>query len=189
MTVKWTRRCIQGSVLVALLIVLAAVMWRRFQSETELDPGAPQALSGSEENESVVEAFYRTGSLKSRSAVLDGVLHGLSEGWYETGQLQVNEYFVQGTSHGLRTKWYVSGIKKSEAEIVDGQIHGTFKRWNESGALMDMACFSKGIPHGRSVSFYPSGCLKAEVLMTQGEVSRRSVWKDGERKSSAEDSP
>ena len=189
MTVKWTRRCILGSVLVALLIVLAAVMWRRFQSETELDPGAPQALSGSEENESVVEAFYRTGSLKSRSAVLDGVLHGLSEGWYETGQLQVNEYFVQGTSHGLRTKWYVSGIKKSEAEIVDGQIHGTFKRWNESGALMDMACFSKGIPHGRSVSFYPSGCLKAEVLMTQGEVSRRSVWKDGERKSSAEDSP
>jgi antitoxin component YwqK of YwqJK toxin-antitoxin module len=189
MTVKWTRRCIQGSVLVALLIVLAAVMWRRFQSETELDQGAPQAYSGSEENESVVEAFYQTGSLKSRSEVIDGVVHGLSEGWYESGPLQVSEYFVHGRSHGLRTKWYASGNKESEAEIVDGEIHGTFKRWNEGGALMDIARFSNGIPHGRSLVFYPSGCLKAEVLMTHGEVSRRSLWKDGERKRSAQDSP
>jgi antitoxin component YwqK of YwqJK toxin-antitoxin module len=189
MKFKCTRRCILGSVLVALLIVLTAVMRCRFQSETELDQGAPHAHSGSEVNESVVEAFYQTGSLKSRSEVIDGVVHGLSEGWYESGPLQVSEYFVHGRSHGLRTKWYASGNKKSEAEIVDGEIHGTFKRWNEGGALMDIARFSNGIPHGRSLVFYPSGCLKAEVLMTHGEVSRRSLWKDGERKRSAQDSP
>src|SRR5262245_50781106 len=41
---------------------------------------------------------YGDGALKSRSAVSNGLLHGLSQGWYTNGQQQVEEHFLAGTS-------------------------------------------------------------------------------------------
>src|SRR6266511_3157124 len=38
------------------------------------------------------------GSLRSRSSVVNGLLHGLSQGWYTNGQLQVTEQFKEGVS-------------------------------------------------------------------------------------------
>src|SRR5687767_14553517 len=63
---------------------------------------------------------YESGALKSRSAVAQGVLHGVSEGWYTNGVLQVREHFDHGVSHGLREKWHENGQRLSEAGIVNG---------------------------------------------------------------------
>src|SRR5262245_24467715 len=52
---------------------------------------------------------YEEGMLKSRSAVSNGLLHGLSRGWYTNGQQQVEEHFVAGISDGLRIKWHPNG--------------------------------------------------------------------------------
>ena len=62
-------------------------------------PGEPRGFTG------FLLDTYDHGALKWRSAVSNGLLHGLSQGWYTNGQQQVEEHFVAGTSHGWRTKW------------------------------------------------------------------------------------
>ena len=122
------------------------------------------------------------GSLRSSSAVLNGVLHGLSQGWYTNGQLQVTEHFRKGVSHGLRTKWYINGHKQSEATIVAGQLEGPYRRWHENGVLAEQVEFRQGQAHGLSFSYFPSGSLKARVTLDQGKVIEQKFWKDGEAK-------
>ena len=122
------------------------------------------------------------GILRSRSAVTNGLLHGLSEGWHTNGQLQVTEHFKEGTSHGVRTKWHPNGKKLSEGGIVDGKFNGTFRRWSESGSLAEQIEFASGQPHGLSLAWYPSGFLKARATMDQGKVVEQKLWKDGESK-------
>ena len=125
---------------------------------------------------------FSTGSLRSRSAVSNGLLHGVSEGWFTNAQLQVSEHFKEGVSHGLRTKWYSNGTKQSEAGIADGKLHGTFRQWHENGMLSEQVEFIADRPEGLSVAYYPSGFLKARVTMRDGKPTEQTFWKDGEKK-------
>jgi antitoxin component YwqK of YwqJK toxin-antitoxin module len=125
------------------------------------------------------------GLLRSRSAVTNGLLHGLSEGWHTNGQLQVTEHFKDGVSHGVRTKWHPNGAKLSEGGIVDGKFHGTFRRWSESGTLAEQIEFVSGQPHGLSLAYFPSGFLKARMKMKDGKIIEQATWKDGEHKEAA----
>jgi antitoxin component YwqK of YwqJK toxin-antitoxin module len=123
---------------------------------------------------------YSKGSLKSRSALSNGLLDGVSEGWHTNGQLAVREHFRMGVSHGLRTKWYVQSGKMSEAMIVQGKLHGTFRRWHENGALAEEVEMRNGNPDGSSQAFYASGFVKAQVRLQNGKVLEQQFWKDGE---------
>jgi antitoxin component YwqK of YwqJK toxin-antitoxin module len=125
---------------------------------------------------------YADGTLRSRSAVSNGVLHGLSQGWYTNGQIQVSEQFKEGVSDGVRTKWYPGGAKQSEASIAAGKLNGTFRRWHENGAVSEQAEFVADKPEGVSVSYFPSGYLKARVVMKDGKAVEQNSWKDGEKK-------
>ncbi len=125
---------------------------------------------------------YIDGSLRSRSAVTNGVLQGLSQGWFTNGQMQVSENFKHGISHGVRTKWYADGTKQSEAGIVDGKLQGTFRKWHPNGALAEQVEFVADQPEGVSVAYFPSGYLKARVVMKEGKAVEQTFWKDGEKK-------
>jgi len=120
------------------------------------------------------------GSLRSRSVVSNGLLHGLSEGWYTNGQLQVTEHFTEGASHGLRTKWYQSGTRQSEVFIVDGKLHGTFRRWYTNGILAEQVEIVADQPQGTSLAYHPSGSLKARVVLQDGQPAEQKFWEDGE---------
>ena len=122
------------------------------------------------------------GSLRSRSMISNGWLHGLSEGWHTNGQLQVTEHFKESVSHGIRTKWYPNGTKLSEGMIVDGMFHGTFRRWSDSGALAEQIEFVSGQPDGMAVAYFESGFLKTRAIMLAGKVIEQASWKDGENK-------
>jgi antitoxin component YwqK of YwqJK toxin-antitoxin module len=139
-------------------------------------PGNPAPFTGQ-----VVEG-YPDGALRSRSAVSNGLLHGLSQGWYTNGQLQISEHFRNGVSHGVRTKWYPHGLKLSEASIENGQLHGVFRRWHENGVLSEDVNFSHGEPEGISLAYFQSGFLKTRVRMQAGNVLERKSWTDGEFK-------
>ena len=123
---------------------------------------------------------YDDGEKKSRSAVSNGLLHGLSEGWHTNGTRQVEEHFVAGTSHGLRTKWHPNGQKLSEVGIVDGKLDGRFQRWDEDGSLAEEVELKVGVEDGVSRAYYPSGFIKAQVRLQQGKVLEQKFWKDGE---------
>ena len=122
---------------------------------------------------------YASGTLRSRSSLSNGLLHGLSQGWHTNGQLQVEEHFVAGTSHGVRTKWYPGGAKLSEATIADGKLNGPFRRWHENGALSEQVDFVADRPDGVALAYHPDGSLKAEVLTQAGKPIEQRSWKQG----------
>ena len=124
----------------------------------------------------------RNGSLQSRSQIVQGVLHGVSEGWHTNGQLQVREYFDRGVSQGRRTKWHPNGSKLSEVMIVSGKLEGVFLRWHENGALAERVRMRQGQPDGTAESFHPSGFLKARATLRDGRLLSQEDWPDGERK-------
>ncbi len=129
---------------------------------------------------------YHNGSVKSRSVVAGGLLHGLSEGWHTNGQKQVSEHFIRGVSHGQRTKWYTDGQMQSQAHIANGQLQGTFRRWHSNGTLAEEVQFEHGKPHGSAHAYYPSGFLKRSVTMEHGVIVRQNSYSDGERQASAD---
>lgn len=128
----------------------------------------------------LVTDLYDGGELKSRSAVSNGLLEGLSEGWSTNGQRQVEEYFAGGVSHSRRTKSYPSGSRLSEAMIVHGQLDGIFQRWHENGQMSERVEMSEGRPNGLSLAYHPSGSLKARVRLEEGKVLEQQSWADGE---------
>ena len=121
---------------------------------------------------------YPTGSLKSRSQIVNGQLNGLSDGWHRNGVLQVREHFEHGVSHGPRLKWHENGRKLSEAMIVNGRITGTFRRWHDSGALAEESQFKNGQPDGVARSFRPDGQLAAWVRMKAGKALESKFWNE-----------
>jgi antitoxin component YwqK of YwqJK toxin-antitoxin module len=174
-----------------VVVALGGLGWFRFQAKRAAQPDVPitelarrdgylyRAGQTAPFSGSMVE-FHGDGSLRSRSQVLQGVLHGLSEGWHTNGQMEVRENFRDGVSHGLRTRWYATGTNASRVMIVEGRLQGTFHRWHENGVLAEEVELRGGTPHGLSRAYYPSGCLKAEARVEAGKVIEQKIWKDGE---------
>lgn len=147
-----------------------------------LDEGRLRASGGATPFTGFMVEHHANGTLRSRSAISNGVLHGVSQGWFTNGQMQVSENFKEGVSEGIRTKWYADGVKQSEAGIMDGKIHGTFRKWHPNGVLAEQAEFVADKPEGTSTAWYPSGYLKARVVMKDGKPAEQTFWKDGEQK-------
>ena len=118
---------------------------------------------------------YAPGGLRSRSAISNGLLNGLSQGWHTNGQLQIEEHFVDGVSHGSRTRWFADGTKESAATIVHGVIEGVFRKWHPNGVRAQEISMSNGVPHGLSRAFAPDGALKNEVRLSRGVVVKDSA--------------
>ncbi len=130
----------------------------------------------------VMVEHFPGGLLKSRSVLLNGRLHGVSEGWHTNQVLQVREYFVNGVSHGPRVRWDSQGHKVSQTQIVNGKIEGLFRRWHDNGTLAEEAMMKDGQPDGRCRAWYPSGSLKTEVTVVQGKLTERHTYAEGERR-------
>jgi hypothetical protein len=128
---------------------------------------------------------YPDGLLKSRSAISNGVLHGISEGWFTNQTLQVSEHFVNGVSHGERLQWDEMGRPVSAAQVVNGAIDGVFQRWHKNGTLSEEITMKAGRADGLSRAWYPSGFLKSELTLAHGIVKSQHLYKDGERRDSA----
>lgn len=138
--------------------------------------GASNAFTG------VMLDYGADGILRSRSAVSNGLLHGLSQGFHTNGQVQVTEYFRAGVSDGPRTKWYPNGAKLSEATVVDGKLQGTFRRWHENGILAEQLELVGDQPEGQAVSYFPSGYLKARATLQAGKLIAQNFYPDGQTK-------
>ena len=126
---------------------------------------------------------YPDGLLKSRSAISNGVLHGLSQGWFTNQILQVSEHFTNGVSHGERRRWDEQGRRVSRAQIEGGKIAGLFRRWHENGIIAEEITMKNGEEDGPARSWYPSGFLKAEITMAEGKAKSQTNYADGQRDS------
>lgn len=126
---------------------------------------------------------YSDGSLKSRSKLRDGRLHGISTAWYTNGLRQIEEHYSAGVSDGPRITWHPDGTRRSEAMVRQGQITGVFRRWYLNGQMAEEMTMKNGKAHGPSRVWYPSGSLQTEAEMVEGAVIRQQSWAEGERPS------
>ena len=127
---------------------------------------------------------YKDGTVKLRSTVVEGQLHGVSEGWFTNRSTEVREYFRRGVPHGTRTTWHDNGQKRSEGTLIAGLQDGTYRQWHPDGSLAVEAEFTKGKPDGLSLAWHPSGFLKAEARMKSGTIQARHTYPDGIRRES-----
>ena len=175
--------------IMVIAVLAAGVYWSRRPApplrevaarELTLREGRSYWQDETEPFTGIIFENYPDGSVRSRSQLSNGVLHGVSEGWHTNGLLQIQEHFQNGVSHGTRTKWFESGAKMSEAMIDQGKIQGVFRRWHTNGVLAEEVEMADNVPHGLSRSFYPNGSLKAEVRLDKGKVTQQQFWKENE---------
>lgn len=121
----------------------------------------------------VIVEYYTDGTLKSRTEIKEGLLHGMSEGRHANGALQVREFFENGIADGCKTLWNDQGQKLSQASIVDGKYEDVFLAWHENGVLAQRIEMRSGEPHGMASAWDPNGELIAQVEMDQGRELRR----------------
>ena len=114
--------------------------------------------------------FYPDGTMQSRSAVSNGLLHGISEGWWTNAVLAVRETFHEGRSHGVRTKWDIEARRISETDIREGRIDGFHREWHTNGQLAVEAAMASGLPSGRSRRWSPDGALVGQWSLSNGVV-------------------
>jgi antitoxin component YwqK of YwqJK toxin-antitoxin module len=114
--------------------------------------------------------FYPDGTLQSRSAVSNGLLHGVSEGWHTNGVLAITEVFVSGKSHGTRTKWDASSNRIAETDIREGEIEGLHREWHTNGKPSLEVTMARGKAQGVARKWSLEGQLAGQWVMSNGVV-------------------
>ncbi|MCC5808382.1 MAG: toxin-antitoxin system YwqK family antitoxin [Opitutales bacterium] len=156
----------------------------RARAELAQVDGRIAAAESGEAFSGTMVSNYPDGTVRSRSEVVEGRLHGVSEGWHPDGTLETREHFREGVSHGVRERWHPNGQIASRAEIRDGRLHGVFRRWHENGNPAQIIHMQDGVAHGLSLGYFPSGYLQARVELDNGDVVRQEYWEDGSMKES-----
>ena len=118
----------------------------------------------------LIVEFYPDGTLQSRSAVSNGVLHGVSEGWWTNAVLAVREMFREGRSHGLRTKWDETGNRIAETDIRAGEIEGLHREWHTNGKPSLEVTMARGKAHGLARKWSLEGQLAGQWVLSNGAV-------------------
>ena len=140
-----------------------------------MDPDTREPFSG------WVIDFYPEGEVRrSRSAMDQGKLHGLSLGFAMEGWVEVEETFVRGVSHGLRKRYHAKDTLASEESIVDGLLHGETRKWHPNGKLSEVVSYERGMAHGTAMGWHDDGSLKARVILEQGQIVEQTFWDAGE---------
>ena len=114
--------------------------------------------------------FYPDGTMQSRSAVSNGLLHGVSEGWWTNAVLAVRETFREGRSHGLRTKWDIEARRISETDIREGEIEGLHREWHTNGKPSMEVTMARGKAQGVARKWSLEGELAGQWVMSNGVV-------------------
>jgi antitoxin component YwqK of YwqJK toxin-antitoxin module len=114
--------------------------------------------------------FYPDGTFQSRSAVSNGLLHGVSEGWHTNGVLAITEVFVSGKSHGTRTKWDAASNRIAETDIREGEIEGLHREWHTNGKPSLEVTMARGKAQGVARKWSLEGELAGQWVMSNGVV-------------------
>ena len=177
-TIGGARWLLVSGFLVAAILILVLKPWPRelvpaeqvSRKQLVLQQGRLMKTSQTNAFTGLMVELYPDGALQSRSAVSNGLLHGVSEGWHTNGVLAVRETFREGRSHGLRTKWNIESRRVSEVDIREGRIDGFHREWHTNGQLAVEVAMASGLPSGQSRRWSPDGGLVGQWSLSNGVV-------------------
>ena len=85
------------------------------------------------------EEYFKSGQLKEKGIVKNGVLDGIWESYYENGQLNTQTTYNKGKNNGYYTSYYDNGQIKFETIYINN-IRQNFKWYDMDGNLIQESC-------------------------------------------------
>lgn len=153
-------------------------------------------------NKEKLEVRYRSGQVRERVPLKNGVPHGVARTWHPNGALANEQRFRDGSLHGLcrqwneqggllgeftmdhgsgtQSEWHENGKFKTEFTTIDGRFCGRYRRWLWNGSLAVEKYFLNGKDVTRSA--YSRAAAKDDSLPQYSYASkaRRVVCSDKE---------
>ena len=94
----------------------------------------------------IVESFYPTGQLRTRTAYKNGKKEGLDELFHQNGQLSLRVNRENGLKEGLYEGFYRNGQLSYRWHFKVGAPDGVWETFDEDGKLMKTQTFKDVIP-------------------------------------------
>lgn len=112
-------------------------------------------LSGCSHKEEIVKTYYRTGSVKSETIVIDGYRNGTSREYFANGRLRRMDEYKNDSLNGISRRYYPSGQLAEDLLYLKGRLVGEnrfyskeglvkeFRKYDSLGRLIDLASFNQ----------------------------------------------
>jgi antitoxin component YwqK of YwqJK toxin-antitoxin module len=141
-------------------IVIPNVEKDRIAVEFELINGVlffkEKAYSG------IVNEFYSSKNIKTKSEYYKGKRHGFYKGWYMNGNKWFQRFYTKGLKSNIHRGWYLNGNQMFEYQFnKNGLYDGSVKDWHEKGILGKHFNFVNGIQEGSQKMWDLSGKISA----------------------------
>ncbi|CAL2104245.1 conserved exported protein of unknown function [Tenacibaculum sp. 190130A14a] len=118
----------------------------------------------------VVNTFYNSGELKSKSEYNEGKRNGMYQGWYEEGAKSFERFYTNGLKTGKHLGWYKDGQLKFMYHFNEhGEYDGEVSEWFPNGQLLKMFNYVDGKEDGRQRMWQLDGKIRANYVTKNGE--------------------
>ena len=98
-----------------------------------------------EKKNGVVETYYESDQIESRTNYKAGKLDGLREVWFENGKLLARANYKNGELHGLYEIWHKNGQIELRVHFKDDKPNGLHEIWDENGQLKSRVTYKDGV--------------------------------------------
>ncbi|CAM1346870.1 toxin-antitoxin system YwqK family antitoxin [Tenacibaculum crassostreae] len=118
----------------------------------------------------IVNTFYSTGELKSKSKYILGKRDGFYNGWYPNGNKFFERLYAEGLKSGVHVGWYENGQSKFIYHFNErGDYNGEMKEWYSNGQLYKVFNYNNGREEGSQKMWQPNGKIRANFVTKNDE--------------------
>lgn len=107
----------------------------------------------------VITTTYSNGNKKSKSTLLNNVLHGEYEYYYIDGKIKIKGGHANGSQNGKWFYYYPNGQIESEFLYENGNRNGLNTNYFENGKIEDEMQYDYGTKIGTHISYNPNGAI------------------------------
>jgi antitoxin component YwqK of YwqJK toxin-antitoxin module len=115
------------------------------------------------------EERYRSGAPWRAGAYVAGQLDGVQRAWWKNGTLALDARYVRGALDGAYRRFYANGAPWEAATYVAGRRHGPYRKWWKNGAPAHVYEYRDGKLHGDYRQLYDTGAAWAVGYYAEGK--------------------
>ncbi|OIQ30082.1 MAG: hypothetical protein BM564_04770 [Bacteroidetes bacterium MedPE-SWsnd-G2] len=107
----------------------------------------------------VIKTTYNNGNKRSKSTLLNNVLHGAYEFYYIDGKIRTKGSYANGSKNGKWLWYYPNGQVESEFLYENGNRNGLNKNFFENGQVEDEMYYNYGTRINTHISYHSNGAI------------------------------
>ena len=118
----------------------------------------------------LLESYYNSGKIKSRTNYSTGRKEGLEKEWYQNDSVFSERFYNKGIKIGVHKAWWHNGNPKFIYHFNSkGEYHGNIKEWYETGSILKDFNYVNRNEVGSQKVWYETGKIKANYEVINGE--------------------